>query len=687
MNRIVSSLLGLVLIVGITGVDANAQNSLRKDTLKYLQPREEHPIEMQYVLSLLNRYHYRKTPLNDSTSSKVFDNFITALDPSRIYFLDSDIAYFERYRYKIDDDFRKGKLAFPFQIFHVRRERAINRYNYVISLLDKEMDFSNEEKFYFDRETAEWAKGKTEWDDLWRKYLKSQALSYKLKGKKWDETTTSLTSRYERQRKDVYQYSSDEIFQSYLNSFTDTFDPHTNYFSPKAADDFNINMSLSLEGIGARLTQNLDYTEIVEVVVGGPAYKSKQVGKKDRILGVGQKNKEIVDVVGWKVDDVVQLIRGKKGTEVTLILAKAGDASTDDPDTVKLIRDKIHLEDQASTGEIIPISENGTTFKLGIVNIPKFYRNFEDERSGVKDFRSTTRDVRRIIDSLRNEGMDALMVDLRFNGGGSLQEAVELTGLFIEDGTVVQVKNYDKTIDKLQDTDTKVFYDGPMTVLINRFSASASEIFSGAIQDYKRGVIVGETTFGKGTVQNLIGLNQVVQDPSKRLGQLKLTLAKFYRVTGSSTQHQGVSPDIQFPNLYSAEEFGESSRETALPWDKISSAEFTPVSDVSKDVIKQLNKIYKNDLSTDPQLKKLVEDIAKANENRDKKFISLNYGERKKELDDNKEKEDPLSTTISSEIKNSGNDVGINDIEKLKNDPYLKEGLKLLIELTKMKVG
>ncbi|MGB3466461.1 MAG: S41 family peptidase, partial [Cyclobacteriaceae bacterium] len=438
-------------LLTITGYQAKAQESGKKDSLVYLQPKEEYPIEMQYVLSLLNRYHYRKAPLNDSISAKIFDNYITALDPSRLYFLDSDIAYFQRYKNKIDDDIRKGKLNFAYQLYHVRRERALNRINFLLSSLDNELDFSVNDNYYFDRADAEWAKGKGEWDDLWLKYLKSQAIRYKLQGKEWDEISTSLKKRYNISKKGIYQGKTEDVFESYINAMTRTFDPHTNYFAPKNADDFNIRMSLSLEGIGARLRQNLDYTEIMEVVVGGPAYKSKEVKEKDKIVGVGQKGEEIVDVVGWRIDDVVQLIRGKKGTEVTLLLSRADKSITDDPDTVTIVRDKINLDDEAATGELIPIADNGTVFKLGVITIPKFYRNFQEASAGVKDFKSTTRDVRRLIDSLKQEGMDALMIDLRFNGGGSLQEAVELTGLFIEDGPVVQVKNYDNTVDKLRD--------------------------------------------------------------------------------------------------------------------------------------------------------------------------------------------------------------------------------------------
>lgn len=655
------------------------------DSLIYLKPKAEHPIEMQYISSLLNQFHYRKAPLNDSLSSVVFDNYIEALDPGKMYFMQADMEYFEKYRYTIDDDFKSGKLDFAFQIFHVRRERAIDRMDYVTRILKTEMDFSTEEMYKFDREESQWMADREAWDELWRKYIKNQAISYKLKGKDWEEISSALDKRYKQWSKAIYQNKSEDVFQTFMNAFTSTFDPHTDYFSPKAAEDFNINMSLSLEGIGARLSQNLDYTEIAEIVVGGPAYRSKDLNKQDKIIGVGQGDEgEIVDVVGWRVDDVVQLIRGKKGSIVRLLIQRADAGPNDAPDIVRLVRDKINLDDQASTGEIIPITENGNTYKLGVISIPSFYRNFDEARTGSRDYRSTTRDVRILIDSLQKEGMDGLMIDLRFNGGGSLQEAVELTGLFIPDGPVVQVKNYDQTVDKLRDNDGNIFYDGPVAVLINRFSASASEIFSGAIQDYGRGIVLGETTFGKGTVQNLISLNRVINDPKNKLGQLKLTLAKFYRVTGSSTQHEGVTPDIQFPSIYSAEEYGESSRPSALPWDKISTSNFNKTDQISPEMVEKLFSLYQQDLNTDPQLKKLVADIEKSKIERAKTTISLNLQERMKELEDDEEENGGnLSTEInSSEVANEETEDS-----RLLDDPYLKEGLRLLAELAKMKVG
>ncbi len=683
MKKVLVISLSLLFFLAFAEVrNADFYEVNESDSLVYLTPLAEHPIEMQYISSLLNQFHYRKAPLNDSLSSVVFENYLEALDPGKMYFLQSDVEYFEKYRYDIDDHFKTGKLEFAYQLFHVRRERAINRMNYVTDLLDTEMDFNSVEEYVFDREDQGWIKDHDEWDDLWRKYIKNQALSYKLKGKEWPEISSALQKRYDQWKKAIYQNKSEDVFQTFMNSFTQTFDPHTDYFSPKAAEDFNINMSLSLEGIGARLTQNLDYTEIAEVVVGGPAYKSKELKKSDKIIGVGQGDEgEIVDVVGWRVDDVVQLIRGKKGSVVNLLILRKEAAITDAPDTVRLVRDKINLDDQASIGEIIPISDGSTTYNLGVISIPKFYRNFEEARRGTRNYRSTTRDVKDLIDSLKNEGMDGLMIDLRFNGGGALEEAVELTGLFIPEGPVVQVKDFDQTVDKLRDNDGEVFYDGPLAILINRFSASASEIFSGAIQDYGRGVVLGETTFGKGTVQNLISLNRVINNPDSKLGQVKLTRAKFYRVTGSSTQHEGVTPDIQFPSIYSAEEYGESSRPSALPWDKIPSSTFTKTNEVSEEMLASLRNLYNKDLQEDEQLMQLVKDIEKSNEQRQRKSISLNLEERQKDAKSDEEEGD-MSTTIGTELADEEKED-----PRLVDDPYLKEGLKLLAELAKLQVG
>ncbi|MEM9896394.1 MAG: carboxy terminal-processing peptidase, partial [Bacteroidota bacterium] len=532
----------------------------------------------------------------------------------------------------------------------------------------------------------DWPETTEERNEIWRKIIKNQALSYKLAGKEWSEISESLTKRYKRIQKAIYQYNNEDVFQYYMNAYTSAYDPHTNYFSPPDAKNFEIDMSLSLEGIGARLMQNLDYTQIADIIPGGPAYKSKQLQKDDRIIGVAQGDDgEFTDVIGWRLDDVVARIRGKKGTIVQLQVLKASKGINALPDTIRLVRDKINLEQQAAKAEMIPMTEGNSTYNLGVITIPSFYLNFEDLRAGKEDYRSTTRDVKKLITDLQEQGMDGLMIDLRFNGGGSLQEAIEMTGLFIPDGPVVQVRNYDQSVDKMLDEDEgEVFYNGPLAVLVNKGSASASEIFSGAIQDYKRGVIIGESTFGKGTVQNIIDLGSYIRNPDYNLGQVKMTLAKFYRVTGSSNQQVGVSPDVEFPSFYAGADIGEASRPNALPWDEIDAANFTEYNAVTEELLDHLNALYRDDLNNDPDLQKLARDIEKVRESRDKKSFSLNFDTRKKQQEEAKSDQGVIENAVvdNSDIKDEARVE-----EKLKKDPYLKEGLRLLAAMKKFKVG
>ena len=689
---------------------ANIQNLWEGDSLKVLEPKEEHPSEAYVITNLLKRLHYRKLELSDSISSAIFTRYFESLDPNKADFYGSDIAKFESERFKLDDQIPEGELQFAYDVFTVYRQRALERIDYAFELLDEGFDFSKDEEYDFDRENSTYPTNEQEKKEIWRKIIKNQALSYKLAGREWEDIKKSLNRRYQRIQKAIYQYNSEDVFQSYMNAYTNAYDPHTDYFSPPDAENFQIEMGLSLEGIGARLTQNLDYTEVAEIIAGGPAYKSKSIQKDDKIIAVAQGDEgEFIDVIGWRLDDVVAKIRGPKGSVVRLALLKSEKGVNALPDTLRLVRDKIKLEDQAAKAEMIPITEGNTTYNLGVITVPSFYLSFEDMRAGNEDYRSTTRDVRKLIEELETQGMDGLMIDLRFNGGGALQEAIELTGLFIPDGPVVQVRNYNGRTDVYDDEDRgETFYDGPLAVLVNRGSASASEIFSGAIQDYKRGVVLGESTFGKGTVQNILELepqvlrnldysinqnlmagNQAKVDDlvaikellkETNLGQVKMTLAKFYRVSGSSNQRVGIAPDIQFPSLYSAEDFGEASRENALPWDEIRSADFTPTNNISEELLDHLSDLYLADLNTDPDLRKLVEDIEEAKKNRERTSISLNLETRQ-----SVQNSTDLETDVEeSEVTGEGDDE-IN--EKLKNDPYLKEGLRLLAAMKKFKLG
>lgn len=660
------------------------------DTLVVLKPATKHAKETYLVNNLLGKNHYRKIELNDSLSRVIYKNYLGSLDNSKAYFLKSDIEYFNKYELQLDDDLRRGNLDVAFQIFRMFRERSNSRLDYVFDIIDNGFDFDKNEAISADNDDETWAETNDEVKERWRKIIKSQALSLKLADKEEEDIKETLTKRYKRYRKGINQYNSDDVFQFFMNAYTESFDPHTNYFSPISSENFKINMSLSLEGIGARLTQRLDYTMVDEVIAGGPAFKSKGIHKNDKIVAVAQGDEEdFVDVIGWRLQDVVQLIRGPKGSIVRLQLLKDDSPANGAPEVLRLERDKVKLEEQSAKAEVVPITEAGQVFNLGVITIPSFYINFDDARNGVEDYKSTTRDVKKLLEDLNAKNVDGVLIDLRYNGGGSLKEAIDLTGLFIEDGPVVQVRNSNGSIDVNKDRDPAVQFDKPLAVLINRFSASASEIFAGAIQDYKRGVIVGETTFGKGTVQNLIGLNQLFPGDKDKMGQLKLTLAKFYRVTGSSTQNIGVTPDVEFPSAFSAADFGESSRPNALPWDKIPTSTFYPTNNISKEMIDKLGELYQDHLSEDPDLQELIVDIREAKKRREEENISLNYEERKKETEASEERKNNSNASLEASAGSYNPELIFSEDkgEELNEDPYLKEGLKLLAELVKSKVG
>jgi carboxyl-terminal processing protease len=659
------------------------------DSITTLKPQQKHITEVSLIKNILMRNHYRKQVLNDSLSEVMFNNYINSLDAGKTNFLQSDMDYFSKYRTTLDNDIESGNVDVGFQIFRIFRERSNTRLNYVDELLKNGFDYSKNESIKLDSEDEVWASDESELNERWRKIIKSQALSLKLSGKADEEIKKTLSERYQRYQKGINQYNNDDVFQFYMNSFTSSFDPHTNYFSPISSENFKISMSQSLEGIGAQLTQKLDYIMVNEIIPGGPAYKSKSIHKGDKIVGVAQGDDgEFVNLIGWRVIDAVQLIRGDKGSIVRLELLKDGSTS-EIPEVLRLERDKIKLESQSAKAEVIPISDGNNSFKLGVITIPSFYMDFDGAREGQTDYKSTTRDVKKLLVELQEKQVDGVMIDLRYNGGGSLKEAIDLSGLFVSSGPMVQVKGSNGRIDVKRDTDVSIQYNGPLAVLVNRFSASASEIFAGAIQDYERGIIVGETSFGKGTVQQLIGLNQFLPAMNTKLGQLKLTLQKFYRVTGSSTQNIGVTPDIEFPSAFDTNEFGESSQPNALPWDKISSSQFQKTSTISDEMKGKLRQLYANHLDTDVDLQKMVKDIERSKIVRAKTFASLNYDNRK-ETDEaikadaelNKQALTQSAGKINKEFASTGEDT-----KKLNEDPYLKEGLRILTELIKFKVG
>lgn len=532
-----------------------------------LEPLDVHARTSLTVVEQLRHNHFVKKPLDDGISSQVFDNYLESLDGGRSYFLASDVAEFEAYRYELDDALKRGNLDAAFTMFNRYQERVVDRLNFLIHEIEggiENIDFTVDEDIEIDRENSPWPATQAEQDALWRKRLKAAVLSMKLNDKEVEKIGESLTKRYKNRLKQAVQTKSEDSFQVYLNSFATTYDPHTQYFSPRTSQNFNINMSLSLEGIGAVLKSEDDTTSVVRLVPAGPADKEGSIGVEDKIISVGQgENGPLIDVVGWRLDDVVELIRGPKGSTVRLEVIPS-DSKDEVSNVVAITRNTVKLEEQAAQAKVLTLEQGNQAYKIGIIDVPTFYVDFRAAQQGDKNYRSTTRDVKKLIHKLEEEeGIDGLVIDLRNNGGGSLQEADTLTGLFIESGPTVQVKSARRRANVYADTDDDITWEGPMAVMVNRLSASASEIFAGAIQDYGRGVIIGSQTFGKGTVQTLIPLNR---------GQLKITAAKFYRVSGQSTQHQGVLPDVSFPELYDTDQIGESSLEDAMPWDMIQPA-------------------------------------------------------------------------------------------------------------------
>jgi carboxyl-terminal processing protease len=641
--------------------------------------------EAKVVAYILDNNHYRKILLNDSLSSVILSEYIKNLDNNKTYFTSQDIASFEKYRFVIDDLTKAENVEPAFDIYRVFKKRFDERLNYVIQkLIYENFDFTVDEYYETDRDKESWCKNEEELNLIWKKIIKSQSLNLKLLGKNQEDIQKTLKDRYERL---IKTYSRDvkaeDIFGIYMNTITESYDPHTNYFSPAAADRFKQSISLSLEGIGARLQTDNDYTKVVEVLPGGPAEKSNLVHVNDRIVAVGQGEGEMVDVIGWRIDDVVKLIKGPKGTSVRLHILPAETGINGLHKEIKLVRDKIKLEDQQAKKNIMTYQKDGKSLKLGIITLPSFYMDFDAYQKGDPNYNSTTRDVQKLIKELQSEGISGLVLDLRNNGGGSLAEAIDLTGIFIKNGPVVQVKNSSNRVEIGTDDDPTVVYNGPLVVLTNRFSASASEIFAGAIQDYHRGVVVGESTYGKGTVQTVIGLDRFITEPKQEVGQLKLTFQKFYRVTGSSTQHRGVVPDIKLPTALDPQQFGESSSPSALPWDEINGTLFQKTPIINDRVLAGLNKSYQDRLKTDVTLSKFVDQTEEARKNfRDTK-ISLNENVRKKELEENDKKAatNKLNTQLVGKEKLKALDLNSLD------DEYLREGLFVLGDLITSKIG
>jgi carboxyl-terminal processing protease len=597
-----------------------------------LAPAPQQPLIEQLIAHYTERGHYAERELDDAMSEEILERYLETLDPNHVYFLASDVKDFEqRFRHSLDDSLKAGELDPAYVIYRVLRERVQQRIDHARTVLAEKPDFTIEETFHFDRSDADWASSSKELNEYWRKRVKNEVLGLILADKSWEEARETLEKRYAGFERRVYQVNGEDVFELFMNAYATTLDPHTQYFSPRDSEEFEIRMSLSYEGIGASLQAQDEYVQIVRLIPGGSAEKSDKLNNNDRITAVGQGDEgEMVDVIGWRLDDVVELIRGPKESIVRLQILPAGAAPGSEEKVIALTRNEIKLEEQAAQAEVLDITEGGRTRRVGVIEIPAFYLDYRAMTMGDKDYRSTTRDVRRLIDELKADGaIDGLVVDLRNNGGGSLREAADLTGLFIDEGPVVQIRNTTGRTEVLGDNDPGVNYDGPLVVLVNRFSASASEIFAGAIQDYGRGLVVGSTTFGKGTIQNLIDLNRFTNSDSD-LGQLKMTTGKFYRVTGSSTQHRGVIPDIELPSPVELSEVGESSQKSALPWDEIAPASkrIREVHVKALDVLPELREEIEKRQAGNELFQIYLQDIETSKEWRSRKEVSLNLAER-----------------------------------------------------------
>jgi len=586
-----------------------------------------------WASKLLARYHYKAMPLDDAMSEKIFERYFKTLDGEKLYFIQSDVDQFDAARTKFDDAINNENLTLPFAIYSLYQQRFGERMAYARELIKGKFDFSGDETLQLDREKATFPKSNEEARELWRKRVKNDWLRLRLAGKDDKAIRDTLDKRYDNYQVRMRKLNNEDVFQMFMNAYAMSIEPHTNYLGPRSAENFDIAMRLSLEGIGAVLQSRDEYTVIREVVPGSPAGLSGKIKVGDRIVGVAQgESPAFTEVLGWRIDDVVQLVRGAKDSVVRLDILPA-DAGTDGKHvTVALVRKKISMEEQAAKKTILEVREGGVKRRIGVISLPTFYQDFEARRKGDKDFKSATRDVARILGELKRDKVDNVLIDLRNNGGGSLVEAVELTGLFIDKGPVVQQRSAEGKIEVESDNNAGLAWDGPVGVLINRGSASASEIFAAAIQDYGRGLIIGEPSFGKGTVQTLVNLDRFAQNDKVHYGELKMTIAQFFRINGGTTQLRGVIPDIKLPVTSDSESFGESSYDNALPWVSIKAASYVPLGDL-KELFAPLQKRHDVRIAKDKDFQYLQEDIAEMRKLRKENAISLNEVVRRKERD------------------------------------------------------
>lgn len=687
-SRIRGLAIALLALLSLPALSTNdeAPSALEQNTFLYPEQRHENIGEL--VAQFIQKSHYNQVAVDDELSSKVLDFYIDNLDRNRMYLLASDIEYFERYRYRLDDVVKSKPMDPVYEIFDVYQTRMRERLAFALTQLDLEPDYTSDIDFQFDRREEPWAKDTNELNAIWRQRVINDALSLALEDEPFDKIQEVLTKRYNGFIRRLDQVNNDDVFERFMNTFAHAVDPHSSYLSPRNADEYRIQMSLSYVGIGASLQTEDDFVKIVSIILGGPADFDGKLKRDDRITAVSQgASGEFVDVIGWRLDDVVDLIRGPKESVVRLQIIPADALPGSPRETIVLERGPVKLEEQAAKSEIVTVPRDGREWSIGVIEIPSFYRDYRALTNGDADYTSVTKDVKRLISELEELGIDGLVIDMRGNGGGHLTEATALSGLFIDNGPIVQLRN---DIDvkrsppqRLDDPDprSRVEYNGPLAVLVDRLSASASEIFAGAIQDYERGVIVGQQTFGKGTVQNLYSLDQYFRSENDDgFGQLTLTIGKYYRVTGASTQHRGVHPDIALPSNIDTEIVGESARENALPWDTIHTTRFRAGRSLDS-TIESLTANHVERSKDDPNFQYQLGRIQAAEKSRDQKSVSLNIetrrSMRKQELTDALVQENDRRTALGLEPVESLEDINDDDLP----DVQLDQAAKIVADL------
>jgi len=686
------ALLALLSLPALSNSDNSAVGTASDvDEIDLLFPEQRHENIAELVAQFIQKSHYNQVAVDDQLSSKVLDFYIENLDRNRMYLLASDVEYFERYRYQLDDIVKSKPLDPVYEIFEVYQTRVRERLSFALSQLESEPDFSSSEEFQFDRTEEPWAADTKELDAIWRGRVVNDALSLVLEDEPWEKVQEVLSKRYRGFIKRLNQVNNDDVFERFMNMFAHAVDPHSSYLSPRNAEEYRMAMSLSYVGIGATLQTEDDFVRIVNIIRGGPADFDGKLKRDDRITAVSQGTEgEFTDVIGWRLDDVVDLIRGPKESVVRLQIIPANSVPGSPKQIIELTRGAVKLEEQAAKSEIIKVPREGREWSIGVIEVPGFYRDYRALNSGDTNFTSVTKDVKRLIGELEEQGIDGLVIDMRGNGGGHLTEATALSGLFIDNGPIVQLRN---SIDvdrsppqRLDDPDpvSRVAYNGPLAVLVDRFSASASEIFAGAIQDYARGVIIGQQTFGKGTVQNLYSLDQYFRsEDEKGFGQLTLTIGKYYRVTGASTQHRGVYPDISLPSNIDTEIVGESARENALPWDTVKTTRFSAGAPLGT-TIESLTANHVERSKEDPNFQYQMDRIEASKEIRDQKTVSLNIDtrrtKREQQLSDALKRENERRTALQLELLESLDDIDDEDVP----DVQLDQAAKIVTDMATM---